>query len=134
MIKKRPTHGGEQTERKFELGKKQKLGTNKLKALNPILKPIADAWLANRKPRLRDMCGYCNINQGQLIFDTKICKSNTLFGSCNFGDSCYLTHETATDVEAKKIPGLLGKFKDEQVHHAFTLVVRLSENISDRYM
>jgi len=98
---------------KFELGKKQKLGINKQTALNPILKPIADAWLANGKPRLKDMCTYCNIHPGQLIFDTKRCKSNTLFGLCPFGDSCYLTHETASDVEAKKILGLLGKFKDQ---------------------
>jgi len=74
VIKKRHTNGGEQNEGKFELGKKQKLGANKQTALNPILKPIADAWLANGKPRLKDMCGYCNIHPGQLIFDTKRCK------------------------------------------------------------
>jgi len=114
VIKRRPTHGGEQTAGEFELGKKQNLGTNKLTALNPILKPIgADAWQANGKLRLRDMCGYCNINQSPLIIDLKICKSNTLFGSCNFGDNCYLTSKMATNVEAKNILGLLGKFKDE---------------------
>jgi len=84
VIKKRQTNGGQQTEGKFELGKKQKLGTNKLTALNPILKPMADVWLANGKPKLRDMCSYCNIHQGQLISDAKI---NTLFGSCFYGDS-----------------------------------------------
>jgi len=112
VIKKRQTNGGEQTEGKFGFGKKQKLGTNKLTALNPILKPLANAWLANGKPKLRDMCSYCNIHQGQLISDTKICKSNTLFGLCFYGDSCFLKHESASDVEARRILGLLGNFKD----------------------
>jgi len=89
VIKKRQTYVSEQIAGDFELGKKQKLGTNTLTALNPILKPIADAWLANGKPRLRDMCGFCSINPSQLIPDSKTCKSNTfLFGSCNFGDNC----------------------------------------------
>ena len=52
IIKKRQNNGGEKSDGKFELGKKQKLGINKQTALNPILKPIADAWLANGKPRL----------------------------------------------------------------------------------
>jgi len=112
VIKKIPTHGGEQTAEDFELGKKQKLATNKLTALNPILKPIAVAWQANGKPQLRDMCGYCNINQSQLIIDSKICKSNTLFGSCNFSDNCCDT-QNGNRRGGKKILGLLGKFKDE---------------------
>jgi len=113
VIKKSQNNGGEQTDGKFELGKKQKLGINKHTALNPILKPIADAWLANGKPKLKDMCTYCNIHPGQLIVDMKRCRSNTLFGLCPFADSCYFTHETASDEEAKKILGLLGKFKDQ---------------------
>ena len=49
VLKKRPKHGGEQTAGDFELEKKQKLGTNKLTALNPILKSIANTWQANGK-------------------------------------------------------------------------------------
>ena len=113
-IQKRQNNGGQKSDGKFESGKKQKLGIkNKQTAINPILKPIADAWLANGKPKLRDICNYCKIYPTQLIVDTKKCKSNTLFGVCPFADDCYLTHETASDEEAKKILGLLGQFKDQ---------------------
>ena len=112
-IQKRQNNGGEKSAGKFESGKKQKLGTNKLTAINPILKPIADAWIANGKPKLRDICTFCKIYPNQLLADTQKCKNNTVFGVCPFADDCYLTHETASDEEAKKILGLLGHFTDQ---------------------
>ena len=51
-IQKRQNNGGEKSSGKFESGKKQKLGINKLTAINPILKPIADAWLAQRETEI----------------------------------------------------------------------------------
>ena len=112
-IKKRPAADTGQSVMNSESGKKQRLGTNKVTAINPILKPITDAWLANGKPRLRDICGFCGISPNQLGTESNTCRSNLIFGACTFEEKCYLSHIRATDAEAKKIVELLGKFKDE---------------------